>query len=116
MKAVVLALMLTACADLAAAQPSPPAPAVAKGRLTADSKLGDLASDPRTAAVLERHMPGFIDRMKQDEDHWAMFAGITFRELEQDPHVRGLTPEVTAKIDAELAAAQASVPRVISHP
>jgi hypothetical protein len=109
MKAVFAALALSICAASAvAAEPAAPSPSpvVASARLSVDSRLADLASDPRTAAVLERHMPGFLERMKQDDDHWAMFAGITLRELEKDPHVRGLTPEATARIDAELAAAQ----------
>src|SRR5258708_7097239 len=108
MKAIVLALALGCWSAAAAADPAPPAPAAAKALLSVDSKLGDLASDPRTAAVLNRHMRGFLERLQQDEDHYAMFAGISLRELEKDPHVRGLTPEVTAKIEVELAAAQAS--------
>jgi hypothetical protein len=107
MKAILAALVLGAvAAGAAATQPATSAPVSAKARLSVDSTLGQLAGDPRTAAVLERHMPGFLDHMKLDEDHWAMFAGITFRELEKDPHVRGLAPEATARIDAELAAAQ----------
>ncbi len=108
MRTILIALALAAAAP-ACAQSAPPAqPIAAPARLSIDSTLDALAADPRTAAVLRRSMPGFLERMEESQDLHATFAGITLRQLSEDPHVRGMTPEVLQKLDALLAAAQAA--------
>jgi hypothetical protein len=109
MRRLVLAAALSLAAAAAAAEPAnkteaavPPA-----SRLSIDSTFADLIADPRTAAVLKKRMPGFVERMQSDQELAAMFGGITVREMSYDEHhARGFTPEVLARLDAELAAAQ----------
>ena len=110
MRSLVLAAALSLAATAAVAEPADkPETAAAASRLSIDSTFSDLIADPRTAAVLKKRMPGFVERMQSDQELAAMFGGITVREMSYDEHhARGFTPEVLAKLEAELAAAQAA--------
>lgn len=103
-----------------AAQPTaPPAivPQPTSGRLSIDSTFIELASDPRTAAVMKKRMPGLVERLEEDEQVRAMMGGITVREMSIDQdHGKALTPQVLAMLDAEFAAAQAAAPAAASTP
>ena len=92
--------------------PPPAAPAAATvPKLTIDSTFGELLSDPRTKAVLDRHMPGFSERMMGDPEVATMFAGVTLAGMAVDPdHGRMFTPQVLAMFTRELAAAQEEPP------
>ena len=93
-------------ANALAAEPTTP------GKLGVDSTFFELVADARTAEVLKKRMPGFVERFREDDQLQAMFGAITIRELSIDQdHARGLTPEVLAKLDAELIAAQAAPPQ-----
>jgi hypothetical protein len=107
LKSACAALALFAAAP-AMAQPATPASAAAaaSGTLTVDSPLRDLVLDPRTRPVIEKHMPGFPDRIETDPELAERFGGISLSGLQLDPHVRGMTPAALAKIGAELAQAQ----------
>lgn len=109
-----LAAAVSLAALTAAAEPADRAEpaAAAAPRLSIDSTFADLIADPRTAAVLRKRMPGFVERMQSDQELAAMFGGITVREMSYDEHhARGFTPEVLARLDAELAAAQEPSPK-----
>jgi hypothetical protein len=106
-------MLKSACAALALiaatpalAQPAAPAPATAAAPLTVDSPLRDLVLDPRTRPVIEKHMPGFADKLETDPELAERFGGISLSGLQLDPHVRGMTPAALARIGAELAEAQ----------
>jgi hypothetical protein len=106
LKSACAALALFAAAPAFAA-PATPEPAIAvTGPLTVDSPLRDLVLDPRTRPVIEKHMPGFPDRIETDPELAERFGGISLSGLQLDPHVRGMTPAALAKIGAELAQAQ----------
>ena len=106
MVTIVAAMALLAAGPVDAEPAAAPTPAT---RLSIDSRLTDLIADPRTAAVLKKRMPGFVERMQSDDELFAMFGEITVREMSYDQHhARGFTPEVLAKLDAELAAAQSA--------
>jgi hypothetical protein len=110
-RATVLLLVLALAPSAASAQSAPaarPATATATAKLTVDSPLGALAADPRTSAVLRKHLPGFLERMEESQALYDMLSGITFRELENEPHVRGVTPAVIDYVDKELAKAQSA--------
>lgn len=105
------AALLISGALLAAAQPAlalPPAPGhvATPAVLTVDSPLRDLVLNPQTRPVIEKHMPGFPERIEGDPELAERFGGISLSGLQQDPHVRGMTPAALATIGAELAAAQ----------
>jgi hypothetical protein len=110
LKSACAALALFAAAP-AFAEPATPAPVAAvagtgAGALTVDSPLRDLVLDPRTRPVIEKHMPGFPDRIETDPELAERFGGISLSGLQLDPHARGVTPAALAKIAAELAEAQ----------
>jgi hypothetical protein len=79
-------------------------------RLSADSTLMELAQNPVTASVLNKRMPGLVERLLENEEVATIFGGSTLRNLVVDPHFKGLTPAIVDKIDLELAAAQAAAP------
>jgi len=110
MRSLALALSLLAAAGgTAAAQPkpAPAATAPAEKKLTIDSTFFELIADPRTKAVLDKHMPGFTERMLGDQEIATMFGGVTLAGMAVDPdHGRMFTPEVLAMFTRELAAAQ----------
>ena len=114
MKSILIAVAAACLPGLAAAQHAPPSapaakPAAPGQKLTIDSSFFDLVENPRTAAVLKKRMPGFVERFIEDEQLQQMFGAISIRGLSIDQdHARGFTPEVLAKLDAELAAAQAA--------
>lgn len=99
--AATFALVLTGAAPTAVlAAPPPPPAAAAHGKLGLDTPLSELMADPRTRKVMDRRLPGL-----KDNPHYAMIEGMSLREIA--PMSEGkLTPEVLAKIDAELQAAQ----------
>jgi hypothetical protein len=110
-------MLKSACAalELLAAAPAFAAPAfaapgpvgtVAEAPLTVDSTLRDLVLNPKTRPVIEKHMPGFPDRIETDPELAERFGGISLSGLQLDPHVQGMTPAGLAKIGAELAEAQ----------
>jgi hypothetical protein len=125
LKSACAALALLAAAP-AFAQPAAPAPAPGSlatraplasqatpsggglhtASLTVDSPLRDLVLDPRTRPVIEKHMPGFADRIETDPELAERFGGISLSGLQLDPHARGMTPAILARIGAELAEAQ----------
>lgn len=96
-----LALASPAWAQSPAAAPPP-----AVKLLTVDSTLRELVLDPRTRKVIEAHMPGFAQRLQTDPDIEGMFADISLAGMAKDPHARGFTPEVLAKLAAEIAEVQ----------
>ena len=104
MRARVLAAVVAALAahSSIAAEPAKP-----PGRLGLDTPVVDLILDARTAKVIERRMPDFVDRMRRDAEFVDMIASSSLNDLSRDPHVRGLTPEVLARLRTELEAAQA---------
>jgi hypothetical protein len=109
--ALALFVAAPAFAQSPTSQPATPAPAATvagtgAGTLTVDSPLRDLVLDPRTRPVIEKHMPGFPDRIETDPELAERFGGISLSGLQLDPHVRGMTPAALAKIAAELARAQ----------
>jgi hypothetical protein len=107
LKSACAALALLAAAPAVAQPATPASSAVAMpGPLTVDSSLRDLVLDPRTRPVIEKHMPGFPDRIETDPELAERFGGISLSGLQLDPHVRGMTPAALAKIGAELAQAQ----------
>jgi hypothetical protein len=109
-------MLKSACAALAllaiaAATPSfalPPAPEhqAIPAMLTVDSPLRDLVLNPATRPVIEKHMPGFPERIEGDPELAERYGGVSLSGLQLDPHVRGMTPAALEKIGAELAAAQ----------
>lgn len=102
-----------AAGPLAAQPKPPPAPTPAAApKLTIDSTFGDLLSDPRTKAVIDRHMPGFSERLMNDPEVATMFAGVTLAGMAVDPdHGRMFTPQVLEMFTRELAAAQQEPPQ-----
>jgi hypothetical protein len=112
LKSACAALALLAAASPALALPpapshdGPPAAVLARAVLTVDSPLRDLVLNPATRPVIERHMPGFAGKLESDPELAAQFGGISLSGLQQDPHVRGMTPAALAVIGAELAEAQ----------
>lgn len=110
LKSACAAIALTTAALFAAAPALalPPSPSLAAtpAILTVDSTLRDLVLNPQTRPVIEKHMPGFPERIEGDPELAERFGGISLSGLQQDPHVRGMTPAVLEKIGAELAAAQ----------
>jgi hypothetical protein len=106
LKSACAALALLAAAP-AFAQPAAPTPATATAApLTVDSPLRDLALNPRTRPIIEKHMPGFPDRLETDPELAERFGGISVSDLQLDPHAKGMTPAILAKIGAELTQAQ----------
>lgn len=109
-----LALAVAALFAAAPALALPPAPShdgqAAAVRtsavLTVDSPLRDLVLNPATRPVIEKHMPGFPERIEGDPELAERFGGVSLSGLQQDPHVRGMTPAALQVIGAELAAAQ----------
>jgi hypothetical protein len=115
LKSACAALALLAAAPAAApaaAQPAaqPASTARAPARLSVDTPIRDLIADPRTRAVLVKTMPGFVERMEAEPEVAQMFGGVSIADMVADPHVKGLTPEVLAKLDALLAKAQTPAP------
>jgi hypothetical protein len=110
LKSVCAALMLLAAAPAFAAPPPPvaalSAATQAAAPLTVDSPLRDLVLNPKTRPVIEKHMPGFPDRIETDPELAERFGGVSLSGLQLDPHARGVTPAALAKIGAELADAQ----------
>lgn len=111
LKSACAALVLFSGALFAAATPAlalPPSPTLAPAPaiLTVDSTLRDLVLNPATRPVIERHMPGFPERIEGDPELAERFGGVSLSDLQLDPHARGMTPAVLEKIGAELAAAQ----------
>jgi len=101
-----LALLSAAPAFADPAADAQAAAAKATAPLTVDSPLHDLISDPRTRPVIDKHMPGFAESMMSDPELLQRFGDISLSGLQNDPHVRGMTPEALAKLAAELADAQ----------
>jgi len=101
-----LKAVLIAAALLAAAPALAQVPAAAPAVLTVDSTLRDLVLNPQTRPIIEKHMPGFAERLESDPELAERFGGITLTGLQHDPHVQGMTPAALAKIGAELAEAQ----------
>ncbi|MGZ3375579.1 MAG: hypothetical protein ACXU8S_03180 [Phenylobacterium sp.] len=110
LKPVLAALVLFAAAPAFAQAPAA-SPAQAAKILTVDSTLRELVVDPRTRPVIERHMPGFAQRLETDHDVEGMFADISLAGMVHDPHAHGFTPEVLAKMGDELAEAQKAPPQ-----
>jgi hypothetical protein len=108
LKSALATLVLLAAAPAFAQEPASTQVQAGKptGPLTVDSTLRDLILDPRTRPVIDKHMPGFADRMINEPELAEMFGGVTFAGLQHDPHVRGMTPEALTKIGAEIADAQ----------
>jgi hypothetical protein len=109
LKSALAALALFAATPALAQTPPPPAPtpvSTAAQPLTVDSPLRKLVLDPRTRPIIDKHMPGFAERMMSDPDVGGMFGGVSLAGLQHDPHVQGMTPQALAKIGAELAEAQ----------
>lgn len=102
------ALGLAGAATAAPPAPSAPGAVVAPARLSVDTPLIQLIEDPRTEPVISRRFPGMIERFKENPESLQIFGGSSIRDMVADPHVRGLTPAIVEKIDAELAAAQAA--------
>jgi hypothetical protein len=118
-KRLLIGLALGVAAQATAAQAQHPTPAAAPavvakptpGRLSIDSTFLQLATDPRTAAVMKKRMPGLFEQLEQNEEVRAMMGGITVREMSIDQdHGKALTPQVLAMLDAEFAAAQTASP------
>jgi hypothetical protein len=107
-RSALVALALFAAAPAFAQSPAPAqasAPAAAQP-LGVDTPLRELVLDPRTRPIIDKHLPGFADRMLSDSDVAGMFGGVSLAGLQHDPHIQGMTPEALAKIGAELAEAQ----------
>ena len=106
--ALVAALLATSSelALPASAQTSPPqaqpSPSQAQP-LGVDSTIGALLEDPRTRAVVDRHLPNLAANPQID-----VIRAWSLRQLATNPHVRGMSPELLTQIQAELAAAQSS--------
>ncbi len=111
LKSALAALALFVIAAPAFAQTPQPAPAAPAKLLSVDSPLRELVLDARTRPIIDKHLPGFADRMMSDPDVGGMFGGVSLAGLEHDPHIRGVTPEALAKIGAELAEAQKAAPQ-----
>jgi hypothetical protein len=106
LRAACAALALLAATPAFAQSAAPATVAPTAPTLTVDSPLRDLVLDPRTRPVIEKHMPGFPDRIETDPELAERFGGVSLSGLQLDPHVRGMTPAALAKIGAELAEAQ----------
>ncbi len=74
--------------------------------LTVDSPLHELIGDRRTRAVIVKHMPCLAERMESEPEVAQIFGGVSLTDMLADPHVKGLTPEVLAKLNAEFVQAQ----------
>ena len=66
--------------------------------LTIDSKVKDLFANPKTAAVIEKYMPGFTT-----DKRTKMTFGMSFKALCSYPQT-GMDKEKTEKLAAELDA------------
>lgn len=64
---------------------------------TADTDIGTLLDNPKTKAVLDRHLPGFADNPQI-----AMARAMTLKQI-QGFAADTVTDVVLAKIDADLA-------------
>jgi hypothetical protein len=102
--------LLVAGPALAVPPPPAPPPPPATAPLTVDTPLLDLVFDARTRPIIDKHMPGFAEKMESNPEIAQMFGGISLAGLQHDPHVKGMTPEALAKLGAELAEAQKTAP------
>jgi hypothetical protein len=90
------------------AQSAAPSGAAAQDLLTIDTPILDLLGDPRTRPVVEKHLPRLAQRLLEDEDAAVLLGSSTPKELAIDPHVRGITDELLARLQSDLVAAQVS--------
>lgn len=95
--AAALAVAGTFAAGSALAADAAPAAAPAPAYSTSATNLGTLLDNPATRAVLEKHMPQMISNPQIE-----MARGFTLKVL-QGFAPDGLTDELLAKIDADLA-------------
>ena len=94
-----LAATATAAAPALAAPPKPaPAQRPAPARFTIDTPIEDLMADPRSRVIMDKHFPNL-----RQNSHYFMIEGMSVRQLAPNSNGK-LTPEVLAKIDAELRA------------
>jgi hypothetical protein len=108
MRIAVLALMALALAGgSASAQPKPEPSAGAHPKYTLETPILVLMEDPRTLAVLDKHLPGLSERMR-DPEVATIFSNTSLDDMSKDPdHGRALTTERMARLAAALEAAQA---------
>jgi hypothetical protein len=106
LKSACAALALLAAGPAFAQPAAVPSAAASSALLTVDSTLNELILNPRTRPVIVRDMPGFVERLESEPEVAQIFGGVRLSDLAADPHVKGMTPEVLAKIGAQLAEAQ----------
>jgi hypothetical protein len=89
-----------------AQSPAPLTAAASDKLLTIDTPIMELLGDPRTRTAVERHLPRLAQRLLEDDDAALLLGNSTPRELAIDPHVRGITDALLARLQADLVAAQ----------
>lgn len=88
------ALLFTAAAPAALAQDPP---AAASTGYSVKSTIGDLLDNPATKAVLQKHVPEMVASDQIEQGRPFPLEGVA-------AYVPSLTPEMLAKIDADLKA------------
>lgn len=103
--ALAIALAVATAAPAFAADPS--GAAASAKLITVDTPLRDVLADPRTRAVIVKHMPGFAERMEAEPEVMQIFGDSSLDEFSKDPHSRGvITSAILAKFQEWLAEAQ----------
>ncbi len=102
-KPVVLGVIAALACSAAASAQTPPAAPMAKPAAAAPaaafsvkSTVGDLLDNPDTKAVLLKHVPEVVNNPQIEQGRPFPLEGIA-------PYAPQLTPEMLAKIDADLA-------------
>ncbi len=93
------AALVFGAAAVAQTPPAAPAAAAATG-YSVKSTVGDLLDNPATKAVLEKYVPEVVSNPQIEQGRPFPLEGIA-------PYAPTLTPEMLAKIDADLKAVPA---------